>query len=312
MATAERMFRAMGSDCHVLVLTPTADIASELADLAIERVNLLESSWSRFRPDSELSRLNARAGRGPIEVSADLFTLVDTMARAWTMSGGRFDPTVLTSMVHLGYDADFDSIRGSAATAVHVQPAPGMSGVTLNTADLTVDLPRGVGLDPGAIGKGLAADLICAEFMAAGASGVLINLGGDLGISGSADDEQWAIGIEDERRPTGDPARLLRVLEFSPAVEHVGVATSTTLKRRWAQGRRHHLIDPRTGSMSTSDLVQATVVAASAWRAEVTATAAMLMSSGDAESWLRAAEISAVLLTADREIQTVIEVPSHG
>ncbi len=134
---------------------------------------------------------------------------------------------------------------------------------------MTVSLPPGVGLDPGAIGKGLAADVIAEELWSAGAQGVLVNLGGDISIAGIAgDDEPWAIGLEDERRPADDPDRLLRLLEFPIGTDRLGIATSTTLKRRWAQGRRHHVIDPRTGAMSTSPLVQVTVVAASACDAE--------------------------------------------
>jgi thiamine biosynthesis lipoprotein len=114
----------------------------------------------------------------------------------------------------------------------------------------------------------------------------------------------WAIGLEDERRPTGDPDRVLRVLEFPLGTDRLGIATSTTLKRRWAQGRRHHVIDPRTGSMSTSPLVQVTVVAASSYEAETHATTALLLDPQKAAGWLDEHGMTGILLTETNEIHT--------
>ncbi len=313
MATAERRFRAMGSDCHLIAVAPQFSddfrAADAFIELAAARVELLEQNWSRFRESSELNQLNRSAGAGPIEVSTDLFRLVAHMKQAWLMSSGSFDPTVLSSLVALGYDADFASIVGRPASIEGLlAPAPGMLDIALDGQHMTVELPRGVGIDPGAIGKGLAADIIAAELMGAGAAGFLVNLGGDLAFAGVVPDGSvWSIAVEDERRPIDDPTRILRVLEFPAGVEAVGVATSTTLKRRWAQGRRHHVIDPRTGSMSTSDLVQVTVVASEAWRAEVIATTALLLPAVDAETWLRELDVSAILLTADRTLLLVDE-----
>lgn len=310
MPTSELAFRAMGSDCHVLVATSDSGVADDLVRLARERVELLEQCWSRFRPSSELCRLNAAAGTGPVAVSPDLYSLTSHMARAWEQTGGLFDPTILQSLVALGYDADFATVsdRLGPASISLGGAAPGMSKVRLNAIDLTVDLPAGVAIDPGAIGKGLGADLVVAELMSTGADGVLVNLGGDLAFAGSSDEgSAWTIGVEDERRPVGDAARTLRVIEFPWDSAAAGVATSTTLKRRWAQGRRHHVLDPRTGSMSVSDLVQVTIVADEAWRAETLATSALLLSSTEADRWLREMDVPAILLTEDNVIITMDE-----
>jgi FAD:protein FMN transferase len=303
MTVAEGTFRAMGTDCHVLV-NADGPLAAELVDLARERVELLEQSWSRFRPEGELSRLNLRAGSGPVEVSADLLLLVIAMRDAWSRTGGLFDPTVLASMRALGYDADFATVLGRAedVSDVTLAAAPGMSRVLVDEARSTVDLPAGVGLDPGAIGKGLAADVICEELVGAGVTGVLVNLGGDVSLAGRLDDAEWAVAVEDERRPVDDPERIIAVLALPAGLDRAGFATSTTLKRRWAQGRRHHVIDPRTGAMSTSDLVQVTVVAPTAALAEVTATTALLMPSGQSASWLENRVPTAYLLTATDEV----------
>jgi len=264
-------FRAMGTDCHVLVAAPAHE--ARLVALATQRVELLEQSWSRFRPDSELCRLNARAGLAPVQVSADLLVLADRMAQAWQLTDGLFDPTVLASLIVLGYDADLATVAARvvpAADDVAVQPAPGMQGVIVDPMAGTVQLPAGVGIDPGAIGKGLGADIVVEELLATGATGVLVNLGGDISIGGSLD-EPWVIAIADPG--TEAPSALITLPLGS---RRAGIATSTTSKRRWAAGRRHHIIDPRTGSMATNDIAQATVVCDEAWRAEVLATTAML------------------------------------
>ena len=298
LQTTVTRFRAMGTDCEVHVTT-AGDAGAEFAALAVERVELLEQAWSRFRASSELSRLNARAGHGPMPVSADLLGLVIRMQEAWHVTDGLFDPTVLASMTALGYDTDLPAVQARSAGDWHdavTAPAPGMSGVVVDPRASTVALPTGIGLDPGAVGKGLGADIVARELREAGADRVLVNLGGDIALASRVDDaEPWLIGLEDERLAADDTHRVNRVLEVTGP--DAGVATSTTLKRRWAQGRRHHVIDPRTGGMSTGDLRQVTVVAESASRAEVLATAALLLPSTLAVAWLADRAVTAVLMT---------------
>jgi thiamine biosynthesis lipoprotein len=265
-------FRAMGTDCQILVDAP-APHADRLAELGRTRVDLLERCWSRFQVDSELNQLNASAGRGPQQVSADLLELVVRMDQAWPATDGLFDPTVLNAVNALGYDVDFAQVAARVvadAASIPSSPAPGMAGVIIDVASSTVSLPAGIGIDPGAIGKGLGADIVVDELLAVGATAALVNLGGDISIGGSLD-ESWLIAIEDPG--TTAPSGLVTLPQ---GMHRAGIATSTTSKRRWASGRRHHIIDPRTGSMTTNDIAQATVVCDAAWRAEVLATTAML------------------------------------
>lgn len=304
MARAIRAFPAMGTQCEVTVDAVAG--ADALADLGIRRVALLEDCWSRFRPTSELSRLNARAGQGPVRVSEDIRTLVRTMRSAWERTGGRCDPTVLTAVHASGYDADFAEViaRGPQGTSglPGAAPAPtaGMSVVELGQD--TVELPAGVGLDPGAIGKGLAADLVTEELMAAGAMGVMVNLGGDIRFAGSpGEDPAWVISVADERLPVDRLDRAFRWVSYQPGTSGA-VATSTTLRRRWPSGAagrvRHHIIDPATGAVADIDLVQASVFAEEGWWAEAAATAALLLGPQAAPAWLDAQGLSYVLLDA--------------
>ena len=133
-----------------------------------------------------------------------------------------------------------------------------------------VRLPAGLGFDPGGIGKGLAADLVSDELVRAGADGVCVNLGGDLRVRGSAPDGRaWTVSVDHPGQRT--PIALVGLADGA-------VATSTTLRRRWVVDgvARHHLIDPRTGAPSSSDLALVAVVAGSAWMAEVLAKGVLL------------------------------------
>lgn len=271
---SRRAFRAMGTDCHVLVYGVDERV-EVLADLACRRVALLESLWSRFRDDSELSRLNDRAGRGLVEVSAETEALVRAMRAAWEATAGAFDPSVLTAITAAGYNRDFAEVIACESVHSVSAPAPGMNGVEIT--DRMVALPSGVGLDPGAIGKGLAADIVVDEMMRAGATGVLVDLGGDIALSGSPGrDDAWHIAIRDERRRLQQtPTQHDRSIDIPAGVVHAGIATSTSLTRRWGQAR-HHVIDPATGASTDETLVQVTVSGATAWECEVWATAALV------------------------------------
>jgi thiamine biosynthesis lipoprotein len=265
---AERRFRAMGADAHVVVNGPEAEAA---VDVAVARIEDLERRWSRFRPDSEVSRLNRAEGVRTI-VSTDTFTLVEKAVFAWHVTEGAFDPTMLGALERLGYDRSFDSI---GETDLSVRPSPatssaGAGGIEVDRAAHAIRLPAGATFDPGGIGKGLAADIVSGELVAQGAWGAMVNLGGDLRVRGVPPEGlEWVISV---REPTVDAAPLARL-----RLQDAGVATSTTRRRRWstAHGERHHLLDPATSRPHAASAELCTVVAGAAWWAEVCATASI-------------------------------------
>jgi thiamine biosynthesis lipoprotein len=154
----------------------------------------------------------------------------------------------------------------------------------------------GGGFDPGGIGKGLAADLVVAELMADGASGVCINVGGDLRVAGEGpEDGDWVIAVEDPRDPDGAPVAELVLASGA-------VATSSRCRRRWVDddGREsHHLIDPRTGRPARTEVMSATVVAAEGWQAESLAKVAFLSGVEHFGDRLAAFGATGLVVTAD-------------
>jgi thiamine biosynthesis lipoprotein len=265
-ATTELRFRAMGSECHLIVVggDPTA------ADTARSRIGMLEQRWSRFIPTSEVSALNRSQGV-PLLVSADTQELVSRAIEAKGLTGGRFDATVLGALIRAGYDRPFEELPANPN---------GISDLFLGSMNVfgpTVVLAPGTGFDPGGIGKGLAADMVTAEMIAAGARGVCINLGGDVRVDGeSPDGKGWPVAIEHP-----DVTEPLTTLGISAGA----AATSTRLVRKWKSNGedRHHLIDPSTGLPAATDLTLVSVVAACAWQAEVSAKACLLAGS---HGWL--------------------------
>ncbi len=285
MTANELHFRAMGSDIHVVVVGGPPG----LVDDARARVDRLEQLWSRFLPTSEISQLNAHAGEVRT-VSEETRLLIERAIEAWRISGGSFDPTVLGAMIRAGYDRSFEDVAAN--------PHSGLSALILGCAEIgiwgtQIRLPGGTGFDPGGIGKGLAADLVSDDVIAAGAVGVCVNMGGDLRVRGqSPDGGGWTIDIE---HPWSvEPIARVGVAEGA-------VATSTSLRRRWTvDGQpRHHLIDPATGLPSDSDLTLASVITAHAWAAEVLAKAVLLRGSQHPFDLLGGTGAEAIVVATD-------------
>ena len=257
----------MGSQAHVLV---TGDPA--LLAVARSRIEGLERRWSRFISTSEVSRLNAVAGQN-MTVSEETLRLVRRARDGWRETRGRFDPTVLGDVIRAGYNRPFEAvvIRASGGVSLLERNA---GGIRLDARTRTVGLPPNTGFDPGGVGKGLAADIVVEELMAAGAAGACVNIGGDLRIEGEGPAAgAWIVEVEDP--DGGAPIASL-------GIAGGGVATSTTRRRAWNVGgeRRHHLIDPRTSRSLDRRAIAVTALSRDAAAAEIAAKHALLAPPG--------------------------------
>ncbi len=262
-----REFRAMGTDVELLLVPAVdADEAEEALAGAEREIARIEDVASRFRPDSELSRLNAA---GTLEVSPDLMRIVTLALSMRDATGGRFDPTVHAAMVAAGYDRTLADIPADGPDAG--APQPGGGDVVADPGTGRITLGPGVAIDLGGIAKGWAADRAADILGMAGSC--LVSMGGDIAVRGSLDGEPWPIEVEHG----GDTATI--------GLTRGGMATSGTDRRRWRRGgeQMHHVIDPVTGRPSTTDLVRVTAIAEDAAHAEAWATA-LLVSGADAAS----------------------------
>jgi thiamine biosynthesis lipoprotein len=289
---AEARFPAMGSEVHVVVV---GDGVRALLARARVRIDELEARWSRFRAESEVSRLNDAAGT-PVRVAPDTLTLVRCAVAGARATCGLYDPTVLHAVVDAGYDRSFDDLP----TSVPARPSrPWRSradAIVVDAASGTVTVPADTGFDPGGIGKGLAADLVTLDLLRAGADGVCVNVGGDLRAEGLLGKRPWSIEVANPF----DGTRLALLSLRSGAV-----ATSSRVKRAWdgPEGERHHLIDPRSGRPAASGLASATAVAAEAWQAEVAAKAAFLAGPDEGAALLEADGVACLAVADDGAIR---------
>jgi FAD:protein FMN transferase len=272
-----RTFHAMGTEIELLV---EAEDAWRELDAAQGEFERLEALLSRFRDDSELTRLN-RAGE--LDASPDTVRVVELALAGRERTGGGFDPAVYDAVVSAGYDRSFellqvDTYTGDRERHLYTRTSPNANGVRIVGSRIVLD--PGVHLDLGGIGKGYAADR-AAELLAL-AGPCLVNAGGDIAIR----DGSWPIGVTDDL-----------TLELS----HGALATSGRDRRRWRRNGKelHHLIDPSTGAPSETDLVRVTALGSDAAEAEVLAIWLFLLGEEEAAH----AEVPCVLLTADGRVR---------
>ena len=217
--------------------------------------------FSRFRSDSELSRVNSARGQ-VVRISPEFESMVRQAVRAATGTGGLVDPTLGTAIEEAGYDLDFDELAPRAQPAGRGEPGRWRS---LRLSDGWLSRPPGLRLDLNGVVKGQTVDDALGLLSGEG----FVSAGGDLASTGPVDVEL----------PGHAAARLVSG----------GLATSGSAKRRWlrAEEWQHHLIDPGTGRPSDSPWLEVTVSAATCLQADVAAKAAFLLGLGG-PSWLDA------------------------
>ena len=294
-------FSSLGTGVRVLA---TAEAALPVAVAAVEReLAAIDAACSRFRDDSELSRLNRRAG-DPVEVSPLLFTALEAAVRACRMTDGAVDPTMGRAIRVLGYDRDFAALREAAPLNVIVQPAGGAGVIEMDRRTRTVRVCGGHELDLGATAKALAADRAALAARAAAGCGVLVSLGGDLAIAGPAPEDGWPILVTDDHAaPLDGPGDVI-------SLRSGALATSSVTVRRWRQGGapRHHILDPRSGAPAREHWRTASVVARSCVDANAAATAAIVWGAAGL-AWLGAHRLPARLVEPDGTITYVAGWP---
>jgi FAD:protein FMN transferase len=268
-------FACFGSRCSVLV--SGADATRSASDAALEARHSLElwhGQFSRFLPDSELSRLNADSRR-EVPVSPLLARLVAAIGAAGRLSGGLVDATLIEPLRAAGYEHDLGEPL-ELARALELAPPrkPASASPARGWRELDVDLRSrivtrrpGLQIDSGGLAKGLFADVLAARLSKH--QSFAVDCAGDIAIGGCAG---LARRVEVESPLDGSVLHTFDVLAG-------GVATSGIARRSWLDehGRAaHHLLDPASGRPAFTGIVQATALAPSALEAEIRAKSALL------------------------------------
>ena len=291
-------FRAMGTEMLVCVDNGSDNPPIELADVP-GWFEEWEQVLSRFRVDSELTRLN-RASNQLIPVSETFWHVFQSALSAEKYTDGLVTPTIATAVVESGYDRDFSLLAGQILSPFESEPpiVRSLDSVIWDESTHSVCLPEGMQLDFGGIAKGWAAEQVVQRLKHLGSA--LMNCGGDIFLSGPLlDGNPWEIGIH---KPFDRSSGYIGMMYFDQCC---GVATSATDRRRWMQGSllRHHIIDPHTGLPAESDVVSATIVAPKAVEAEIAAKSVLIRGSVDGLAWLESnPDLAGLIILEDGNI----------
>ncbi|MBK8986345.1 MAG: FAD:protein FMN transferase [Chloroflexi bacterium] len=293
-------FWAMG--CQMAVwLEAEPDVAAQaFADVAA-LFAAHEQTLSRFRPDSELSRLNGRSGQWVVvaDVLWDVLTLALGMA---ALTDGRFDPTLINGMLHAGYRDSFENVArgmGNDSWSTAALLTGQWADVQLDETRRAICLPPGVGVDLGGIAKGYTAQTAVAHLRASGPC--LVDAGGDLAVGAAPQGYPgWPVAISAPWSGAGAARPDLASFWLAEAA----LATSGIDYRRWQHNGRlaHHLLDPTTGQPVVTDALTVTILAEDAAQAEAWATATLVAGSADGLAALLEMELAGLMVTDDGRI----------
>ena len=266
-------FDCMGTDIRLLV----ADDAT--ADACREFLEDFEADLSRFRPDSELSRLNANQ-TAEVDASALLRAAVNAGLLAAELTEGLVDPTLVEALEHAGYDRTRRHPELPLEQALKAAPRrraakadPKATWTRVTVTDHSIRRPPGVRLDTGGVGKGLAADMLAMRL--GHGTRWAVDCGGDLRVSG-----EFAVEV-----PHPLTSETIATLQLHDGA----VATSGIDRRLWRApdgSPRHHLLDPSTQQPAWTGLIAATALAPTALEADTLAKAALLSGPQNAQRWL--------------------------
>jgi len=298
--------RALGTTALVAVRRPESlDRARAVLEDELEAV---DRACSRFRDDSELVQLN-RAGGEEVAVGDYLLAALEVALIAAAATDGAVDPTVGKALRLAGYDHTFALVRLRDGRRFHAFAAPGgiWRRIELDRERGTARIPVEVELDLGATAKALAADRAARAAAEATADGVLVSLGGDVAVAGEPPAAGWSVGLADDHAapfPVDGPAM---------GIQSGGLATSGTCVRNWAtaNGRAHHIIDPRSGAPARTPWRTVSVAADSCVDANTASTAAVVLGE-EAPDWLAQRRLPARLVRNDGSIVCVAGWPGEA
>jgi thiamine biosynthesis lipoprotein len=291
-------WRALGTTA---VLRAPAEQMTGARRAVEAELEAIDSAASRFRPDSELSRLNRAAGSWTA-VSPLLLQALALGIRGAALTDGAVDPTLGGELRGLGYDRDFAQLAHLPANRL-LQFAVDPDQRSRRSRWLEIELcedppgvrvPAGVQIDLGATAKALAADRAAVAAHTATGAGVLVSLGGDIATAGACPDGGWTIHVTDDHRcEVSDIGQTV-------TIGNGGLATSSLVVRRWEHAGRdhHHILDPETGRPVDPHWRTASVAAADCADANIASTAAIVLGER-ATAWLAERQLPARLVALD-------------
>ena len=238
---------AMGTELRFSAYTNDETGAVAAMEKAFAEINRLETMMTTWKPDSEISRINANAGIAPVAVSDETLEVFEMAQRASKLSGGAFDITFYAMHGLWKFDEDLEKKVPPAAEVKKRMALIDYRKLQVDAKKKTVFLTqKGMGISLGGIAKGYAVDRAAAVLKRAGFGDAIVQAGGDLLCAGSKDGNPWKAGIRDPRGDRNDSFAMIALIDsaFSTAGDYE--------RFFFLDGKRyHHIIDPKTGNPAT-------------------------------------------------------------
>jgi thiamine biosynthesis lipoprotein len=256
----------MGTACEILIDSHDADLAARIGEIAEREAQRIEGKYSRYKPESLLSQINASGGR-PIILDDETAALIDYAAQCFELSGGLFDVT--SGVLRRLWRFDGSAPVPTRNQVNELLPLIGWSKVIWRRPELI--LPPRMEIDLGGIGKEYGVDRAMLQIEAETSVPTLVNFGGDLRVSGPrASGRRWRVAI--------DAVDETRVCEALLEISRGALTTSGDAMRSLVKnGRRYsHILDPRTGWPVKDPPRSVTVAAPTCMEAGLLSTLAML------------------------------------
>jgi thiamine biosynthesis lipoprotein len=301
LTPAVRQWSVWGTTARIVVTDPR--LGDDAQSLLAGHLAAVDAACSRFREDSELAVVQRRLATEPgvpVTISPLLAELVTAALQAADRTDGDVDPTLADDLAALGYDRDYALIELQSPVRMRLRLTrrnrhrwTDVRLVGSQSGGRRLMMAPGVHLDLGASAKAFAADRAAAAVAEQFGCGVLVSLGGDIATAGPAPAAGWQVLVQDGGQ---EPASRIRL-------DAGGLATSSTVSRRWRNGTRavHHILDPASGQPAEPVWRTVSVAAASCAEANALSTAAVVRG-WQALDLLRAGGNSARLVGADGEI----------
>ena len=294
----ERTKVAMGSELRLAAWAADHAAAVAAFESVFREFDRLDALMTVWRNDSDVSRMNAMAGKQAVPVSADTLEVLAAAAEAGAWTGGKFDITFGALADVWKFDHDQDNTVPDRKAIEARLPLVDYTAVRIDRAAGTAFITRpGARVHLGGIGKGYAVDRAMALLRARGLTDFLIQAGGDLYVSGMNDGRPWKLGIND---PRGTAGRAFATVELTNAT----LSTSGDYERFFMKdGRRyHHLIDPDRGEPARG-CRSVTIVADRAMLADALSTGVFVLGPTDGMALVeKLPGVEAVIVSAANDV----------
>jgi len=296
-AHAEWIYRdapIMGTRCDVELWAEDRAKGEAAISAVFDELRRIDNEFSTFKPESEVSRVNAGAAKAPMRISKELFDLIKTSIDYSKLTRGTFDITYAS----VGYMYNYpERVRPTEAQIAAALPESNYRHIHLDAAARTVFFDHdGVRIDFGGIGKGYAVDRGIAVLQGLGITRAMVNAGGDSRIIGDRFGKPWIIGIRD---PDDRNRTILKI-----PLTDTAFSTSGDYERFFDEGgvRYHHILDPRTGK-SPHKVRSVTIIGPYATRTDALTKSVFVMGVAEGIAFINTLSgIDAVAITPDRKV----------